>query len=442
MPESPPLETLVREQEFAVQLGEHRTGFFQLLARLQADVAGASGSRGLHKPHYFHLIQGANDLETFLDDHGARYNRTFRSFTELVAGLRGFAQAGYRMAHVRGRLGSYGADQWRPEGLADQTRAAIDRGLAFVEKGVDSLCGALSSEAQALGLPSPDRPLEEARFLPVQARTMLPRNVGQDDLVDEEQKIAEVASKFLQACQLLVDIDVRPIFEPESRHQYLASVCTEEQARVYEAVVHNLQSTYDTYIKNTVLEARDARLPTLRGLASTVLHLLEAITELTHFHERHESEVRATRSGERMAEVIPRSDVEEVVLCDLLVTARRLLEVGREVASDLLPSYLTVQELEIDLLDGLTVHARPAALIVGIVNHHGTPVEMQLGDRRCNAGSILELLVTVGSRPDSRTFVFRGDQHPLRDIATLFESGLGEQGIERLPDSLSYLRAR
>ncbi|MBI1380204.1 MAG: hypothetical protein GC161_03860 [Planctomycetaceae bacterium] len=440
MPDTAHLETLVREQEFARQLEVEGRLFLQLIARLRQDAE--LGGAGLHKPHYFHLIQASNDLETYLDDHGARYNRTYRFFTELVAGLRGFAQAGYRLTHLRGRLDSYGAPQWRPETLAVETSQAIERALAFVQGGVAALAGALQAEATTVGLALPSSPLQDQRFLPPEARTRLPRNVGQDELVDEEQKIAEVASKFLQACQLLVDIDVRPISDPEARHTFLTALCTEEQARVYEAVVHNLQSTYDTYIKNTVLEARDARLPLLRGYASTVLHLLEAITELTHFHERHESEARATRSRDRMAEVVAREQVEKVVLCDLLVSARSLLEAGRVVAEDLLPSYLTVQEMEVELGDGLHVHARPAALIVGIVNHHGTPVEVQIGDRRCNAGSILELLVAVGGRPDVRLFRFRGDQHPLRDIAVLFESGLGEGGIDTLPDRLGYLRAR
>lgn len=440
MPESPPLETLVREQEFARQLEQEGQLFLQLVARLHLDAGPRGG--GLLKAHYFHLIQASNDLETFLDDHGARYNRTYRFFTEVVAGLRGFGQAGYRLTHLRGRLESYGAPHWQPETLATETSGAIERALTFVQEGTRALSGALELEATALGLALPREPLQDQRFLPPEARTRLPRNVGQDELIDEEQKIAEVASKFLQACQLLVDIDVRPIQDPDARHRFLSSLCTEEQARVYEAVVHNLQSTYDTYIKNTVLEARDARLPLLRGYASTVLHLLEAITELTHFHERHESEARTTRSRDRMAEVVAREQVEQVVLCDLLVTARQLLEAGQAVAEDLLPSYLTVQEMEIELGDGLNVHARPAALIVGIVNHHGTPVEVQIGDRRCNAGSILELLVAVGGRPNVRSFRFRGDQHPLRDIALLFESGLGEGGIDTLPDRLGYLRAR
>jgi len=86
------------------------------------------------------------------------------------------------------------------------------------------------------------------------------------------------------------------------------------------------------------------------------------------------------------------------------------------------------------------LHARPAALIVGIVSRYGTPVELEVKGQNCNAGSILELLVTVGSHPDEKEFTFRGDATPLRDIALLFQYGLGEEGVDALPDELSYLR--
>ena len=66
---------------------------------------------------------------------------------------------------------------------------------------------------------------------------------------------------------------------------------------------------------------------------------------------------------------------------------------------------------------------------------------MELEGTRCNAGSILELLVAVGSHPDERRFIFRGDERPLRDIKLLFENGLGEGGLEALPGDLGYLRS-
>ena len=50
-------------------------------------------------------------------------------------------------------------------------------------------------------------------------------------------------------------------------------------------------------------------------------------------------------------------------------------------------------------------------------------------------------MILAGSNPDVRTLEFRGDTHPLEDLRLLFEAGLGEWGMDRLPDALSYLRS-
>ena len=112
---------------------------------------------------------------------------------------------------------------------------------------------------------------------------------------------------------------------------------------------------------------------------------------------------------------------------------------GSKLAREVLGAYTNAQELSVRLDDGVTLHARPAALIVGIVTRYGTPVELEVRGQRCNAGSILELLVLVGSNSDERDFTFRGDEKPLKDIATLFQYGLGEKGLDRLPETLEYL---
>jgi hypothetical protein len=205
--------------------------------------------------------------------------------------------------------------------------------------------------------------------------------------------------------------------------------------------VHNLQSAYDTYIKNTVLESKDERLSRLRGHASVTLHLLEAVTHLTHFVERHEGGVRSD-DADTVERLVSRARVRDVTLNHLLLWAARFMAAGRSLAEELLPAYTDVQSYEVELSDDLMIHARPAALIVGIVNRHATPVEMNIGEQRFNAGSILELMIAVGSNPRVRRFVFRGDVNPLRDIALLFAHRLGEDGIDSLPDELAYLRNR
>jgi phosphotransferase system HPr (HPr) family protein len=132
--------------------------------------------------------------------------------------------------------------------------------------------------------------------------------------------------------------------------------------------------------------------------------------------------------------------VEDVTLNTFFYLAHRALQSGVPIARVLLPEYTNIQQLELELPTDLALHARPAALIVGIVSHYGTPVEMELGGQKANAGSILELLVAAGSHPGQKRFLFRGDEKPLRDIRTLFQCGLGESGLQLLPEDLDYLR--
>ena len=56
--------------------------------------------------------------------------------------------------------------------------------------------------------------------------------------------------------------------------------------------IHNLQSVYDTYIKDTKIETDNTALNSMRGCISVALHLAEIATTLSHFYERHESDLR------------------------------------------------------------------------------------------------------------------------------------------------------
>jgi hypothetical protein len=49
-------------------------------------------------------------------------------------------------------------------------------------------------------------------------------------------------------------------------------------------------------------------------------------------------------------------------------------------------------------------------------------------------------MILAGSNPEHRKLVFRGDTRPLEDLRRLFEAGIGEWGLERLPEDLGYLR--
>jgi hypothetical protein len=430
-----PLEEILPEPNFAGMLQAQGAVFGQL-----ANVLTALPADAWSKKFFYRLSSEANALESFLDDYGAKYNRAFTLTRELVASVRWLAQAGISLRHFEGRFQSYGLDVSLPAEVAEELLGSLSKASVFLAESCRALLTRLRAEFDRKGVAWPAARLPDHQFAETGARQLLPRNVDHDDLSDENQRIAEIASKYIAACSMLGELGKKAVTDPEERRRKLSALCREEQARVYEATVHNLQSAYDTYIKNTVIESRDVRLARLRGHLSGALHLLEAVTFLTHFVERHDHGVRDESADQVIGGLVERALVQDLILNHLLRGANRLMHLGRPMAEELLPTYITLQELQVQLPRNVRLHARPAALIVNIVAHHGTPVEMRVEGHRCNAGSILELLVAVGSHPEAQAYVFRGDIHPLRDIALLFESGLGEDGIENLPAQLAYLR--
>ncbi|MBI5363086.1 MAG: HPr family phosphocarrier protein [Planctomycetes bacterium] len=428
-----PLEEVITEKAFAALVGSQAEMFHRLANTLLARREAWS------RQHFFQLISEADALEALLDDHGARHNRSFSYLRELVASIRGLALAGFSLSHLERRMDGYPTVLNRSD--LEQAARSVRSSRTFLEQALVRLLEAALREERQHGIPIPEEQhYPESRNGGLGPRLILPRNMGQQDLENDEQKVAEMASRFLQASNLFEELGARRIEDPDERETWLQRFCTEERARVFEATVHNLQSAYDTWVKGTGLEAGDERLTKLRGHASAALHLLEAVTHLTHFVERHESGTRNEESEGRIEGLVRRADVREITLNHLLHWASTFMRRGRRLAEDLLPTYTDVRELELDLPDDLYLHARPCALIVGVVNRYATPVEMVIEGRKCNASSILELMIAVGSHPDARRFMFRGDVNPLRDLELLFRSGLGEHGAQSLPDALAYLR--
>ena len=433
MPE-PSLEAVVPEQEFASLLGRLAADFARISSTVQA------GSQApFPKRFYFRLQAEADELEAALDDYGARHNRTFCVLTELTASIRGFALAGLSLTHLSKRLDGYGVLPALGSVGGEDTAASVERGRAFVQDCVRSLIQAWWDEANALGLELPNI-AGEAELEPESVRFRLPRNVDQPLLENEEQRIAEVASKFLQAQEMLEECGLMATEDPTSRERMVSAHCDEQTARVFEATVHNLQSAYDTHIGHTRLEGDDSRLRGLRGFISVALHLLEAVTHLVHFVERHDNQQRSDQAEKFLSKLIDRHQVQDVLLHDLFLPARRVLSAGSQLAEELLPQYTDLQSMQVVLQDDLSLHARPASLLVAIATYHGTPVEIEVCEQTANASSILEVMVLVGSNPEAKEFTFRGDAKPLADIRRLFECGLGENGLDKLPPELEYLR--
>lgn len=428
------IDEVLSEEDFQPLAKERGERFGRLAHTLLARAPG-----GWTRRHFYQLIVEADVFEAFLDDHGAAYNRTYRLFRELVASVRGLARAGYAVRHLESRFDSYGT---RLSAIPIEEKRfceAVEEARRFLEESLRGLLAESLEEAARRGVDLSSASFSEDEYITDRSRRRLPRNLDGEIQEDEEHYIASVASRYLDVCDLFDELGLGEISSAAERERYLSEICTEERARVYEASVHNLQSAYDTYIGDTALEESDDRLPRMRGHISVAFHLLEAVTDLVHFVERHEG-ARSNEASAKIAEIVDRDRVVQIAYDNLLAWAVRMIHLGREYAEALVPTYTNQRDLTVEVPDELTLHARPVSLIVKIVDHHGTPVSCEVDGSECNAGSILEMMITVGSNSEARRYIFTGDERPLADIQRLFEAGLGESGLENLPKELEYLR--
>lgn len=218
---------------------------------------------------------------------------------------------------------------------------------------------------------------------------------------------------------------------------YVSHHATEERCRWYQSAVHNIQSMYDTYVLGTVIEEEHPWLHFLRGHATVAFHLLEMATELVHFYERHENDIRHEAVREAIAAVVPKGEILDVAINTYLHYAYVFVEEASELAAKVLATFVSQQSVDLKLPDGVVLHARPLALIVQIARHHGSPVEVTMKGESCSANSLMSLIMLAGSHPDCRVLHAKGDTAALADLECLFASGLGEGG--KLPPELGYL---
>lgn len=380
----------------------------------------------------------AHDVETFLDDHDARSNRKFAPLTELIACARGFAQIDRTVQHVLARFPAY-----HDSPLSGLDREFLDeagRTAGFAGHSLRNLLDAVVEESHAvLGSLRVRRAKTDAGERARHAT--LPHDLAERVSLNVRETIAELASLYLVHKHTLDALSPNKRIEgvQEMRH-FVLEVSDEEQCRFFQTRIHNLQSKYDTFVKATEAERRDHNLKRFRGHVSLTLHLIECMTHLVHFYERHENEIRGDEVKHRVAAIVDKDEVLDRAVNFCLYFAHSYLTEGAPLAESLVKRYTSQARLVLDLPEGVHIHIRPAALIAEVVKHHATPVKVTIGADTRYAGSALDILMAAGANAGERKITFDGDQRPLEDLRLLFEHRLGEDGLGRLPRQLSYLR--
>jgi len=380
------------------------------------------------------LAMAAHRVETWLDDYDARHNRTFVTLGEMVASVRGLAAVRGVSLHVTRRLPLY---QRLVDGQpldADLTRAG-----ALLDRGLLNLLGALRREALRLSLVWEPVPFEGDEEGLLRQRRLLPRNLDEEETVDERQHIAEIGARFLKVLQTSRSLDLGFTRPREALAEFVATKATEERCRWYESTVHSIQSMYDTYVLHTSVERDHPWLQALRGHASVALHLLEMATALVHFYERHENDVRHEPARQAISAVVSKEDILDIAVNVCLRHAYLYVEAASTTANQILRTFVRQASAPLVMPVGVTLHARPLALVVQVARHYGTPLEISLDGERCSASSLMSLILVGGRHPRPKEIRVSGDARALRDLELLFECGLGETGAS-FPPELDYLK--
>ena len=427
------LHEIIGEEEFLGQLGKAMAGMVRLHNAFLRTPRGEWGKR-----HFDRMFQEADELETFLDDHGARNNRSFFPLREVVAGVRGFAAATHVLKHLEMRLPQYPLLPIADE--IQEFREALVGAYRFSCDALTRLLDAVAQEARRLGVSLPTEVVADGQITEAVVTRKLPHTLQQARANSRGDHAIEFCQSYLEVCRKLDAIPQGPFPAGAPVRRFLEAHCHEEDARTFEAMVHNLQSSYDTYLRHTAEEVRQSDLPLLRGHASVSLHLFEFTVLLVHFYERHEKHASAADLHAPVALALDSDRVLDHAVNFSLHWARRFLLMAVPIAESLLKAAAGSGSVELELPGDAILHARPAALIVNIVNRYGQPVEIEIDGERANAASIMQVMILAGTKAGCRTIVFRGASDALRDLRVLFASGLGEDGLDKLPAELAYLR--
>lgn len=392
---------------------------------------------------YAQLVYASKLVEDLLDYHGAKNNQTWYKYRELVASVLNFSSAAFTMKHIVSRMTFYEVGQ------DDDFREGSHQVHGFLIGILGRLSQELFNEARRLGVNLPSPTLKAERFHDLSSNRLLEFDIAEQDFLEEKQHIVRITSAYLNIFREFELLGFHKKFPPEELWTLIPIKANEETLRKFEMTIHNLQSSYDTYIGRNTRLPESHRFKRFRDHISIALHLLELAGRLSHYYERHIYDVGHKNFYLQILGLL-RELVNPELLLDAIVNyalfyCNEYLAKGKHLAQELLNQFIERSEITAGVPVKLGFHSRPCMLVAKIVQHYGGQVEMVVGEDRFDASSILDLQWAGGKveRENRSQVNFRGDSRALADIQILASINYGEDTMGKgipLPPELSYLR--
>ena len=396
-----------------------------------------------NKRLYSHLITNSQLLEDFLDFHGAKNNKDWYFFRELSAAVRHLSLGCYSQKHILNRLIFYDLvdlENFKKEGEIT---------FQFLTKTLIKLAPAIIDEAKKLNINLPMEKIDPDDFPGVVTGDMLAYNIDDEDKDQQKKNIIKIASEFLRIANKLEQFRFYEPYKIEEIKLIVPDKVNEVEIRRFEMLVHNLQSSFDTYVIHGGYRFGNRKLKQLRGYFSAVFHLLQIIGRLLHFYERHLHEAGYKniykKVQDRMAEIVHPDTLLDRTINYGLYYACHFLTTGKKLAIEILNENVERGTIKVGIPVKLGFHSRPSLLVAKIVQHYGGKVELCIDEDRFDAGSVLDIQWAGGKiqKENLKEVVFEGDFRALKDIEILASVNYGEDTMGKgvpLPKELEYLK--
>ena len=395
------------------------------------------------KKLYSKLISTSQLLEDFLDFHGAKNSKDWYFYRELSAAVRHLSLGGYSLKHISNRLAFYDLED------VEEFKKKGYETLDFLTNVLVKLAPVILDEARRLNIPVPEDSFEPKDFPGVSTSEILDYDIDDKDKDQQKENIVKIASEFLSIAR---NFDSLGFYEPYDFEQIMEIVpdkINEVEVRQFEMLVHNLQSSFDTYVIHGGYMLGNRKLKQLRGYFSVVFHLLQMMGRLLHFYERHLHEAGYKniykQVQDRLAALIDPETLLNHTINYGLYYVCYFLGTGKNLAHEILNENIERSSITVGVPVKLGFHSRPSLLVAKIVQHYGGQVELCVDSDRFDASSVLDIQWAGGKiQKESVTEVtFEGDVRALKDIEILSNVNYGEDTMGKgvpLPKELSYLK--
>ena len=389
------------------------------------------------------LISASQVLEDFLDFHGAKNNKNLYFYRELSAAVRHLSLGGYSQTHILNRLDFYGLPDSE---TFEKLGTAV---LYFLRKSLTRMAPVIIKEAQRLDIPLPEDSYNMDDFPGIITGETLDYDIDDIDKVQQKKHIVQIASEFLNISGGFDDLKFYEPYDAKEILKIVPGKVNEVNMRRFEMLVHNLQSSFDTYVIHGGYKFGNKKLKDLRGFFSVVFHLLQMIGRLLHFYERHLHKAGYKNTykkvQDRLSALIDPDELLDKTINYGLYYICYFLAKGKELARDILNENVERSTIKVSVPVSLGFHSRPSLLVAKTVQHYGGPVELVVGEDRFDAGSVLDMQWAGGKiqKENLTEVVFEGDIRALNDIKILASVNYGEDTMGKgipLPKELIYLK--